>query len=124
MEVGRVALVPVARHRLGLLQGRHVLVHDEHLGDVDALVVHGVVVRFVHLDGTGEVDEARGVGGTVAVEVPEGVLIEQFCFGRSAFLRRLVHVVVEEGRGEGRGGLDGWLARDPLQVEYFALVGA
>jgi hypothetical protein len=81
-------------NELGLLEGHVVLVHDQHLAHVDALVVHGVVVRLVQLDGAGQVDEARGVRGPVAVEVPQRPVPRR-----------------------------GWLARDPVQVQV-AFLGA
>mmetsp|Transcript_29235 Transcript_29235/g.68736 ORF Transcript_29235/g.68736 Transcript_29235/m.68736 type:complete len:520 (-) Transcript_29235:41-1600(-) len=56
---------------VGLVEGHRVLVDNEHLGNVAALVIHGVVVRLVDLDRAGQVDEARWVGGPVAVEIPE-----------------------------------------------------
>ena len=45
--------VGISGCRFGLFEGCHVFVYDEHLCDVDAFVVHGMIVCFVEFDGTG-----------------------------------------------------------------------
>mmetsp|Transcript_7139 Transcript_7139/g.14569 ORF Transcript_7139/g.14569 Transcript_7139/m.14569 type:complete len:393 (-) Transcript_7139:408-1586(-) len=58
-------------HGIGFVEGHRILVDNHHLGNVTGFIIHCVIVCFVDLDRTRQVDQARGIRGPIAMEIPQ-----------------------------------------------------
>mmetsp|Transcript_11039 Transcript_11039/g.30996 ORF Transcript_11039/g.30996 Transcript_11039/m.30996 type:complete len:219 (-) Transcript_11039:141-797(-) len=72
-----ITLDLVTWHAFGLFEVGHVFVHNQHLPNIAAFVIRGMIVRLVDFDRTGKVAQPGRIRHAVAPEGPQRRLVRQ-----------------------------------------------